>query len=242
MILFPAIDLCGGRVVRLAEGDYDRATVYGENPVETAKSFLALGATHLHAVDLDGARDGAQTNFAAIGAIARETGLFLQVGGGARDEESVRRYLDIGASRVVVGTMAAENPALMESLAARYPGRIAAGVDARGGFVATHGWRKITDIAALDLLKSLPGRGVTCAVYTDIATDGMLAGTNLPAFRDAAAISGLSLIASGGITFEREITALRRLGLYGAIVGKAVYAGRLDLARALALAGEEGEL
>jgi phosphoribosylformimino-5-aminoimidazole carboxamide ribotide isomerase len=238
MILFPAIDLRGGRVVRLTEGDYDRMTVYGENPVETAKSFRAAGATHLHVVDLDGAKDGAQVNLPVIAQIARETGLFIEVGGGARDEDSVARYLDAGASRVILGTMAVEKPDLMEALAAKYPGKIAAGVDAKGGFVAIHGWRTLTDIPALGFLKSLPERGVKAAIYTDISTDGMLSGTNLDAFREAAKIEGLDVVASGGITYERELTALRDLKLYGAIVGKALYAGKLDLCRALAIVKE----
>ncbi len=239
MILFPAIDLRGGRVVRLTEGDYDRMTVYGENPVETARTFRAAGATHLHVVDLDGAKDGSQENLPVIEKIVRETGLFVEVGGGARDELSVTRYLAAGVSRVILGTMAVEKPQLMEALAARHPGRIAAGVDARNGFVAIHGWRTLTDIPAPDFLKSLPGRGVNCAVYTDISTDGMLSGTNLEAFREAAQIEGLNVVASGGITYERELAALRGLKLYGAIVGKALYAGKIDLARALELLKEE---
>jgi phosphoribosylformimino-5-aminoimidazole carboxamide ribotide isomerase len=240
MILFPAIDLRGGRVVRLIEGDYDRMTVYGDNPVETAKSFRAAGATHLHLVDLDGAKDGTQVNLPVIADIARETGMFIEVGGGARDEAAVERYLDSGVSRVILGTMAVEKPFLMEALAAKHPGKIAAGVDAKGGFVAIHGWRTLTDIPALVFLKSLPGRGVDTAIYTDIATDGLLSGTNLPAFWDAARIEGLQIVASGGITYERELIALKELGLYGAIIGKALYAGKLGLVRALELVKEEG--
>ncbi len=239
MILFPAIDLRGGRVVRLTEGDFGRMTVYGENPVETAKSFQVAGATHLHLVDLDGAKEGAQVNLSVIKAIAQETGLFIEVGGGARDEERVKRYLDAGASRVILGTMAVENPAQMKVLAAKYPGKIAAGVDAKDGFVAIHGWRTLTDLPALDFLKSLPGRGVGTAVYTDISTDGMLSGTNLEAFRDAAKIEGLDIVASGGITFEHELAALKVLGVYGVIVGKALYAGKLDLVRALEFTKED---
>ncbi len=239
MILFPAIDLRGGRVVRLTEGDYDRMTVYGDDPVAAAAGFQAAGATHLHVVDLDGAKDGAQRNLPVIAAIVRETGLFVEVGGGARDALSVQRYLDAGASRVILGTVAVEQPALMERLAEKYPGKIAAGVDARGGYVAIHGWRTQTDIPALGFLKGLPARGVHTAIYTDIGTDGMLSGTNLAAFRDAAQIDGLDVVASGGITYEDELIRLREMGVYGAIVGKALYAGRLDLARALALA-EEG--
>lgn len=239
MILFPAIDLRGGRVVRLTEGDYDRMTVYGENPVETAKAFQAAGATHLHLIDLDGAKDGTQVNLPVITAIARETGMCIEVGGGARDEQSVERYLDAGVSRVILGTMAVEKPQLMEALAAKHPSKIVAGVDAKGGFVAIHGWRTLTDIPAPDFLKSLPGRGVDTAIYTDIATDGLLSGTNLPAFRDAARIEGLQIIASGGITYERELIALKELGLYGAIIGKALYAGKLGLPHALELVKEE---
>lgn len=238
MILFPAIDLRNGRVVRLTEGDYDRMTIYGENPVETAKAFRDAGAAHLHLVDLDGAKDGAQVNLPVISAIAQETGLFIQVGGGARDEAGVRRYMDAGAARVILGTMAVEKPRLMEALAVRYPGRIAVGVDARNGAVAIHGWRTLTDIPAADFLRGLPARGITCAVYTDISTDGQLSGTNLSALREAAGIHGLNVVASGGITYEEELAELRGLGLYGAIIGKALYAGKLDLSRALALAKE----
>ena len=239
MILFPAIDLRGGRVVRLTEGDYDRMTVYGDNPVETAKSFQAAGATHLHVVDLDGAKDASQINLPVIDQITKATGLFVEVGGGARDERSVKRYLDAGASRVIGGTMAVENPKLMESLAAKHPGRIAAGVDAKNGFIAIHGWRTLTDIPALSFLQSLPARGVTIAIYTDIATDGMLSGTNLEAFREAAMLPGLNVIASGGITYEQELISLREMNLYGAIVGKAIYAGALSLSRALELLKEK---
>ena len=239
MILFPAIDLRGGRVVRLTEGDYDRMTVYGESPVETARSFQAAGATHLHLVDLDGAKDGSQINLPVIAQIAKETGLFIEVGGGARDETSVARYFDAGASRVIVGTMAVEKPELMETLAAKHPGKMASGVDAKGGFVAIHGWRTLTDIPALAFLQGLPARGVTTAIYTDIATDGMLSGTNLEAFREAAKIPELNVIASGGITYEQELIALREMNLYGAIVGKAIYAGALSLARALELTKEK---
>ena len=239
MILFPAIDLRGGRVVRLTEGDYDRMTVYAESPVETAKSFRAAGATHLHVVDLDGAKDGTQANLPMISVIARETGLFIEVGGGARDEASVERYLGAGVSRVILGTMAVEQPGRMEALAAKHPGKIAVGVDAKSGFVAIHGWRTLTDIPAMEFLKNLPARGVDTAVYTDISTDGLLSGTNLEAFREAAGIEGLQIVASGGITFERELVALRELKLHGAIVGKALYAGMLSLERALELAKEE---
>ena len=243
MLIFPAIDLRGGRVVRLSEGDYDRMTVYDADPVETARRFRAAGARCLHVVDLDGAKDGTQENLPAIAAIVREGGLFVEVGGGGRDADSVGRYMDLGVNRVIVGTMAVENPALMETLAAKYPGRLAAGVDAKDGFVAIHGWRTVTDRRAEAFVRELPERGVDTVIYTDIARDGMLGGTNLAAYERLSRIPGLKVVASGGISFEREIEALRDMNLYAAIVGKALYAGRLALPRVLAVArGEERAL
>lgn len=235
MIIFPAIDLLGGQVVRLREGDYDAVTVYGQDPLAVARAFKAQGATHLHVVDLDGARHGTQNNFSAICAIAQDGGLFIEVGGGARDEDSVARYMDLGIDRVILGTLAVKNPALMEQLAARYTGRIAAGVDARDGLIAIHGWREVTDVRAFDFIAQLPERGVPAVIYTDIARDGMLGGANLDAYRALCQIKGLDVVASGGVSTESDITALADMDLYGAIIGKALYAGKLTLERALAL-------
>lgn len=243
MLIFPAIDLRGGQVVRLSEGDYDRMTVYSAEPVEIARRFREAGATCLHVVDLDGAKDGTQQNLPAIAAILREGGLFVEVGGGGRSEDSVGRYMDLGVNRVIVGTMAVENPVLMEKLAAKYPGRLAAGVDARDGRVAIHGWRKVTDIDACEFACSLPARGVDTVIYTDISRDGMLGGTNLSVYGRLSQAGGLKVVASGGISFEREIASLRDMNLYAAILGKALYAGKLSLPRALAIArGEEQPL
>ena len=239
MRIFPAIDLRGGRVVRLSGGDYDKMTVYGEDPAEQARAFKRQGASCLHVVDLDGARDGGQDNLSSIAAIAREGGLFIEVGGGARDEQSVARYMDLGVNRVILGTLAVENRALTERLAARYPGRVAVGVDARDGRVAIRGWRQITGLDALELVEKLPQIGVHCAIYTDISTDGMLSGTNIKAFETLSQLTDIDIVASGGISFEEEIRALHRLGLYGAIIGKALYTGKLSLGRAIELAGEE---
>ena len=240
MLIFPAIDLRGGQVVRLTLGDYDQMTVYASDPREIARNFKAAGAKCLHVVDLDAAKDGTQKNLPAIEAIMKEGGLFVEVGGGGRSEDSVARYMDLGVSRVILGTMAVENPALMERLAARYPGRIAAGVDARDGLVAIHGWRTITDKNAYDFVKNLPNQGVNTVIYTDISRDGMLQGANLPAYERINRIENLDVVASGGISFEHEIAALRNMNMYAAIVGKALYTGKLDLQRVLAVArGEE---
>lgn len=240
MLIFPAIDLRGGQVVRLTLGDYDRMTVYASDPAQIARNFKAAGAKCLHVVDLDGAKDGTQTNLPAIEAIMKEGGLFVEVGGGGRSEESVARYMDLGVNRVILGTMAVEQPALMEKLAARYPGRIAAGVDAKDGFVAIHGWRTVTDLNAYDFASKLPSQGVNTVIYTDISRDGLLQGANLPAYEKLNKIENLDVVASGGISFEHEISALRDMNMYAAIVGKALYTGKLNLQRVLAIArGEE---
>ena len=236
MLIFPAIDLRDGQVVRLTEGDYDRMTVYASDPAQIARNFKAAGAKCLHVVDLDGAKDGTQANLPAIEAIMKEGGLFVEVGGGGRSEESVARYMDLGVNRVILGTMAVEKPELMESLAAKYPGRIAAGVDARNGKVAIHGWRVMTDIDAYEFVRKLPSQGVDTVIYTDISRDGLLQGANLPAYEKLNGIAGLNVVASGGISFEREIEALRDMNMYAAIVGKAIYTGKLELDRVLAIA------
>ena len=236
MLIFPAIDLRGGQVVRLTLGDYDQMTVYASDPAQIARNFKAAGAKCLHVVDLDGAKDGTQENLPAIEAIMKEGGLFVEVGGGGRNEESVARYMDLGVNRVILGTMAVENPAMMERLAARYPGRIAAGVDAKDGFVAIHGWRTVTDKNAYEFVKNLPNQGVNTVIYTDISHDGMLQGANLPAYEKLNEIENIDIVASGGISFEREIEALRNMNMYAAIVGKALYTGKLDLERVLAIA------
>ena len=233
MLIFPAIDLREGRVVRLVEGDYDQMTVYGSDPLSAAQAFREQGAEYLHVVDLDAALDGSQKNFPVIEKLARESGLKLEVGGGARSEESARRYLDAGISRVILGSAAVEKPELMEKLAKAYPGQIAAGVDARDGFVAIHGWKTVTDIPAYDFVKSLPGRGVNTVIYTDIRRDGKLMGPNLDAYRLLNGIPKMNVVASGGVSSIDDIRALAKLNLYAAIIGKALYAKKLTLADAL---------
>ena len=191
MLIFPAIDLRDGRVVRLVEGDYDRMTVYGDDPLAAAKAYRAAGAEYLHVVDLDAALLGAQKNLAVIQKLAAESGLKLEVGGGVRDEESAKRYLDAGVSRVILGSAAIEKPQLMEALARQYPGQVAAGVDAKNGFVAIHGWKTVTDIAAYEFGGKPAGRGIDTVIYTDISRDGKLQGPNLEAYERLSHIQGL---------------------------------------------------
>ncbi|MEA4898866.1 MAG: 1-(5-phosphoribosyl)-5-[(5-phosphoribosylamino)methylideneamino]imidazole-4-carboxamide isomerase [Christensenellaceae bacterium] len=238
MLIFPAIDLLDGQVVRLQKGDYGRVTVYGRDPAAAARAFAEQGATHLHVVDLDGARTGTQINMPVIERIAREGGLFIEVGGGIRDEAAAARYLDTGVNRVILGTLAATEPERMARLAAQYPGQIAAGVDARDGRVAIRGWREATSVDALQFLTQLPALGVDTAIYTDIARDGMLGGANLDAYRAAAHIQGLQIVASGGVSTIADIRSLAAIGLYGAIVGRALYENALTLEGALAAAKE----
>jgi len=241
MLLFPAIDLREGRVVRLTQGDYDRMTVYGDDPVKTAEGFLAAGAECLHVVDLDGARDGGPVNRAVLAELALLP-LYVQTGGGIRTEADIERVLALGVSRVILGTVAAEDFAFTERMGKKYGARLAVGVDAKDGLVAVRGWREVTGLQSFDFCRRLADAGITTVIYTDIARDGLLAGANLAAYERLQGIEGLNVVASGGVSTAEEIAALRKLGVYGAIVGKALYAGRLTLADALAAArGEETE-
>ena len=213
--------------------------VYSSDPTEIARSFRRAGATHLHVVDLDGAKDGKLCNFDVISKLVAED-LFVEVGGGIRDEARIKAYLDIGVRRVILGSAAIEHPEFAVEMASKYGDAIAVGVDAFEGKVAIHGWKTVTDVDSLDFCKNLVNGGVTTVIYTDISKDGTLSGTNLDIYRLLSKIEGLSVIASGGITFEHEIATLREMTLHGAILGKALYTGKLDLARAIEI-GERGE-
>ena len=204
-----------------------------------ARSFREAGASWLHVVDLDAAKDEGQKNFDVIRHLAMESGLRLEVGGGARDEASARRYLDAGVERVIVGSAAVEKPELLEALAQLYSGRIAAGVDARDGKVAIHGWRVITGLDALAFVQNLPAQGVDTVIYTDIARDGMLMGPNFAAYEALSRIGGLRVVASGGVSSEKDVKTLAGMDLYAAIIGKAIYDGRIDVGQAIAAARRE---
>jgi phosphoribosylformimino-5-aminoimidazole carboxamide ribotide isomerase len=236
MEIFPAIDIMGGNVVRLTRGDYGRSVIYGGVPVEAAMEFLRLGASCLHVVDLDGARGGAAANLGAIRDICGISRLFVEVGGGIRDEAQIERCLALGAGRVILGTAAARNFPFVEAMAKKYGGRIAVGVDARDQDVAVSGWTEATGIDSFEFCERLNGAGVETVIYTDIARDGALGGANLGAYRRLRGISPLRVSASGGISFESEIEALRDMGNYAAILGKALYENLLSLPRALAIA------
>ena len=233
MIIFPAIDLRGGNVVRLSEGDYDRMNIYASDPAEIAASFAANGATHLHAVDLDGAKDGVPANFAAIKAICACEKLFVQASGGVRDERRIADLLEIGVQRVILGTVAVKDYAFTKSMVKKYGGKIAIGVDARDGKVAVGGWLETTDVPSMEFCERLRDDGVSTVIYTDISRDGMMQGANISAYEKLSELRGLDIVASGGITFMEEITQLKKLGIYGAILGKALYEGLLDLEKAI---------
>ena len=229
MQIFPAIDLRGGQVVRLYQGDYDQETVYAADPCAVARDFLAAGARYLHVVDLDGARDGTPANFETIAALVRQGGLYIEVGGGIRTEERIRRYLDLGVDRCILGTIAVKDFAFTERMAKTYGERIAVGVDARDGFVAVNGWKEISQERGVDFCRRLRDAGVKTVIYTDISRDGAEAGTNLELYRELAEIEGLDITASGGVSSIEELRELQTIGTKAAILGKALYTGRLDL-------------
>ncbi|MFD1703897.1 1-(5-phosphoribosyl)-5-[(5-phosphoribosylamino)methylideneamino]imidazole-4-carboxamide isomerase [Methylopila henanensis] len=240
MILYPAIDLKGGAVVRLKEGDMDRATVYGHDPAAQAKSFADAGFEWIHVVDLDGAFAGASVNAAAVDAILDAAGVPVQLGGGVRDMKAVDAWLKRGVARVIVGTAAVRDPEFVKAAAKAHPGRIAVGVDARGGKVAVQGWAEVSDMTALDLARRFEDAGVAAIIFTDIARDGLLKGLNLELTRELAEAVNIPVIASGGladIEDVRRLTAPENAKIAGAITGRALYDGRLDAREALALAG-----
>ena len=237
MQIFPAIDLRGGQVVRLYQGDYDRETVYAADPCAVARSFLAAGARYLHVVDLDGARDGMLANFETIAAIVKQGGLYIEVGGGIRTEDRIRRYLDLGVGRCILGTIAVKDFAFTERMARTYGVRIAVGVDARDGYVAVSGWKELSAERGVDFCRRLRDAGVKTVIYTDISRDGAEAGTNLDLYRELSEIQGLDITASGGVSSIEELKELQRIGTRAAILGKALYTGRLDLKTVIAEVG-----
>ena len=237
MQIFPAIDLRGGQVVRLYQGDYDRETVYAADPCAVARSFLAAGAKYLHVVDLDGARDGTLANFDTIAAIVKQGGLYIEVGGGIRTEDRIRRYLDLGVGRCILGTIAVKDFAFTARMARTYGDRIAVGVDARDGYVAVSGWKELSQEKGVDFCRRLRDAGVKTVIYTDISRDGAEAGTNLDLYRQLAEIQGLDITASGGVSSIEELKELQRIGTRAAILGKALYTGRLDLKTVIAEVG-----
>lgn len=233
MKIFPAIDLKDNKVVRLHQGDYDAVTVYSDHPAEIAAEFSRKGAENLHVVDLDGARDGELSNFAAVSTIVRQGGLFVQVGGGIRDESRIRKYLELGVGRVILGTVAVEDFAFLERMVRTYGEKIAVGVDARDEKIAVRGWLETTAVDSVEFCKKLAAAGVKTIIYTDIAKDGAMGGTNLAVYERLKREVNCDIIASGGVSALSDISALKAMGTYGAIVGKALYQGALTLEEVL---------
>ncbi|MBH0192831.1 MAG: 1-(5-phosphoribosyl)-5-[(5-phosphoribosylamino)methylideneamino]imidazole-4-carboxamide isomerase [Nitrospira sp.] len=230
MLVIPAIDLKDGRCVRLRQGDMAAETVYSEDVPAVARTWQEGGASLIHVVDLNGAIDGEPRNLSQIETVLKTVKVKVQIGGGIRTIETVRRYLQAGVSRVVLGTAALTDRAFLEQACREFPGQILLGLDARDGKVAVKGWTSVSDTRAIDLLKEVDGLAIGAVIYTDIARDGMLNGPNLPALKEVAAASSFPVIASGGISRVEDLLAVRALGprIEGAIVGKALYDGKLD--------------
>jgi phosphoribosylformimino-5-aminoimidazole carboxamide ribotide isomerase len=237
MQIWPAIDLRGGRCVRLRQGDYQRETVFGDDPAAMARHWVDQGAERLHLVDLDGARDGIHANWDSIAAIVRSVNVPCQLGGGIRSDEAIDALLALGLSRLVIGTLALKNPDWFRNACRRHPGRLVLGIDARGGRVATDGWLETSERAALELAQGFAGEPIAAIVYTDIDTDGMLAGPNVEAMAQMQRGVQVPVIASGGVSSFGDVERLAEAGLAGCIIGRALYERRLTIAEAIEAAG-----
>ena len=233
MIIFPAIDLYEGKAVRLYQGDYARMTVYSNDPPALGEAFLRSGADHIHLVDLEGARSGLTPNLKTVCAIRERTGAFCEIWGGIRSMDTVDRYLDAGLDRVILGTAAVRDPAFLDAALAKYGEKIAVGVDLRDGEVSVSGWTEGTGLDGFSFCVELQRRGVKTLIITDIARDGAMRGANRAMYRRLTQELSLDITASGGVSSLEDVTALRELGLYAAIIGKAYYTGAVDLSAAV---------
>ena len=233
MEIIPAIDLIDGQVVRLLQGDYSKQKSYSVSPLDAASTFEKEGASYLHVVDLDGARSGKPENSPVISMLCRNTDLKIEIGGGIRSEAQILSYLEAGVNRVILGTVAVTDPVFTKEMIRRYAARIAIGIDARDGMVAINGWEEKSSVPAEVLARQMYDLGVSSVIYTDISRDGAMHGVNLPAYASLRKLSGLEIIASGGVTDLDDIRALRDLGIDGAIIGKALYENRIQLKDAL---------
>lgn len=238
--IYPAIDMRGGKCVRLLQGDYDKETIYGDSPFDMAQTFAADGAEWIHMVDLDGAKDGKRVNDRfVIEAAAKLTGTNIQIGGGIRTEHDILHYLENGVDRVIIGSIAVSNPEFAIEMIQKYGKQIAIGIDAKNGYVATHGWLDTSEIKAIELAKRFAEAGAQNFIFTDIATDGTLSGPNMNAVCELAEVTGKNVIASGGVSSIQDLEALAAAkGISGAIVGKALYEQRFTLKEALLAGGK----
>lgn len=240
MLIIPAIDLKDGKCVRLLQGRGDAVTEYSDNPVEVAKKWESLGARLIHIVDLDGAFTGNQKNIESIKEIRKAVNIEIELGGGIRDMERIEMLLGLGINRVILGTVATQRPELVKEACRRFPQRIIAGIDAKDGLVAIKGWVELTDIKATDLALMMQEHGVWGIIYTDISRDGMMTGPNIPAMKEMVEAVNIPVIASGGVSSIEDIRRLKEIkGLYGVIIGKALYSGAIDLREAIALTDKD---
>lgn len=250
MLIYPAIDLYEGKAVRLFKGDYDQMTVYSSDPPRIAEKFIAAGADHIHVVDLEGARDGDTPNLDTVLAIKKaaeaacgDSGLrpFVEIGGGIRDALTVKKYLDAGIDRVILGTAAVKDPAFLESVTAEYGEHVAVGIDVRDGFVAVKGWTELSEYRLDEFAKKMQQTGVKTIICTDISRDGAMRGSNRQMYKELSETLDMDIIASGGVSSMDDVKALAAMGIHGAIIGKAYYTGAIDLAEAVREAGAAGQ-
>ena len=233
MILFPAIDLFEKKAVRLYKGDYANMTVYSNNPIEIARDFENCGCTHIHMVDLEGAKDGTTPNLSIVEQVATQTSLFVEIGGGIRDMQTVERYLSAGVSRVILGTAAVTDEAFLQAAVGKYGDKIAVGADVKDGYIAIKGWLETSAVTLENFLRKMENIGVKNIICTDISKDGAMKGTNLALYKQLSEKFRLDITASGGVSSMEDVYRLREMDLYGAIVGKAYYTGAIDLKEAL---------
>ena len=236
MIIFPAIDLYGGKAVRLYKGDYAQMTVYGDNPVAIAKEFEKQGATHIHVVDLEGAKLGEPAHLSIVKGIAEETDLFIEIGGGIRNMQTVEKYLQSGANRVILGTSAVTDEAFLQAALEKYGEKIAVGADIADGYIAIKGWLEKSAYTAEAFFAKMQGLGVKTIICTDISKDGAMKGANLALYKELGEKYALDIVASGGVSTLDDVKALAEMELYGAIIGKAYYIGAIDLTEAIEVA------
>jgi phosphoribosylformimino-5-aminoimidazole carboxamide ribotide isomerase len=233
LTIYPAIDMRGGNCVRLLQGDYDKETIYGDSPFGMARAFAADGAEWIHMVDLDGAKDGKRVNDRFVIEAAKNLNVNVQIGGGIRSEADILHYLENGITRVIIGSIAVSNPEFAIDMIQKYGKQIVVGIDAKNGYVATHGWLNTSEVKAVELSKRFAEKGAETFIFTDIATDGTLSGPNIAAVCEMAEVTGKTVIASGGVSSLADLRALNTEGVKGAIVGKALYENRFTLKEAL---------
>lgn len=238
MKIFPAIDLIDGCAVRLFKGDYNQKTVYSNSPVDVAKSFVEAGAEYIHIVDLDGARDGSNANIEVVRNIVKESGLKAEIGGGIRSIESIEKYLDLGVMRVILGTAAVTDTEFLKKAVSTYGERVAVGVDIKDGKVAIKGWTQVSQLTCFEFCRQLEDLGVKTVICTDISKDGVMSGTNIELYKELSKQFKMDIVASGGVSNLENVRTLTEMDMYGAILGKALYTGSIDLKEAIRIASE----